>query len=306
VPLLRQLQQEGIRINVITHSLGARVLLTALNILGDPHPFKTGVFPYAHRAAKQFVVLHSVNDPILGGRARIELIARHLGVSVAEARARVATITRNPIGKALNEWVAAQLRPDEHEATLREAAIGTAGGAYPKKWWRFLDAGLGGPLRGKYDNFMRKQRGARPPTIHWDRLEDALMREMQAHSHLDSVDPEQVPEYQLLTPIATRGLIQEPHVERYLMQLRDLVENGFKTNSKPRPALGHVGFEEVQGTDVFIRDKLEEERFAFVKQDDWLFTHSGMRIPDVPLFENVYRDQIWKRFLSKSGFGHYS
>jgi len=117
VPLLWQLHQEGIKINVITHSLGARVLLTALNILGeqhtdlldhaflwqpavadnaltnrttgDPHPFKTGVFPYAHRAARQFAVLHSANDSILGGSVRLDLIARHLGVSIAEARALV-------------------------------------------------------------------------------------------------------------------------------------------------------------------------------------------------------------------------
>ncbi|OOG23480.1 hypothetical protein B1C78_11135 [Thioalkalivibrio denitrificans] len=344
VPLLWQLHEAGLKINVITHSLGARVLLTALNVLGeqhtdlldhaflwqpavadnalsnspasDPNPFKVGVFPYAHRAARQFVVLHSVNDPILGGRPRLALIARHLGVSTAELNARVATMTRNSVSQAINAWAAALLRPDEHEATLWEAAIGTLGGAYPKKWWPVPTAGLGGPLAGLYDDyaplaFSTPGSGGASRWVHpesWKRLELALMQEMHEHEHLDMAmdDPDSVPEYRLLNPIATRGVIREHHVKCYLEHLRALIENGFTTGTAPRPALGHVGFEEIRKVDQFVRDQLEAERFAFVKQDQWLFTHSGMRIPDDRLFEEVYVNQIWRRFLRTSGFGHYS
>lgn len=86
---------EGVELYVITHSLGARVALTALNLLGnigyrdpvdhlflwqpavadnaltnqasrDVHPLGLGVFPDAHTAARRIVVLHSKGDGILG------------------------------------------------------------------------------------------------------------------------------------------------------------------------------------------------------------------------------------------------
>jgi len=205
----------------------------------------------------------------------------------------------------INDWVAAQLRPGEHEATLMEAALGTFGGAYPKKWWRFLDAGLGGPLRGKYDAFMQKQRGARPPKIRWDQLEAALTQEMQTHKHLDTADPDQAPEYQLLAPIATRGILQEPHVERYLDQLKALTQNGYRADSRPRPALGHVGIERAIREDEHINQMFTQEKLIPVQQDDWLYTHSGMRIPDDDVFRLSYREGIMDRIKEHSAFGRY-
>jgi hypothetical protein len=282
----------------------------------DPNPFKAGVFPYAHRAAKQFVVLHSVNDPILGGRSRMALIARHLGVSTAELNARVARLTRNPLSQAINEWAAALLRPDEHEATLWEAAIGTLGGAYPRKWWPVPTAGLGGPLTGLYDDFAplafnTPGNGGKSRWVHagnWKRLEHALFEEMRRHEHLDMAmdDPDSVPEYRLLNPIATRGVIREHHVKCYIEQLRNLIENGFRTGSAPRPALGHVGIEQAIREDEHLNQMFSQEKLIPVKQDEWLFTHSGMRIPSEGLFEEVYKKEIWERIKEQSAFGKYS
>lgn len=95
VALLEQLDEAGIAINVISHSLGARVVLTALNILGeqerhqwidnvylwqpavadnalvndasqDSHPLGMGVFPDAHKATSKIVVLQSQQDGFWG------------------------------------------------------------------------------------------------------------------------------------------------------------------------------------------------------------------------------------------------
>jgi len=326
VPLLRQLHQAGIKINVITHSLGARVLLTALNILGehhtdlldhaflwqpavadnalsnspasDPHPFKVGVFPYAHRAAKQFVVLHTVNDGILGGRFNAGGWARRIMPMPAR-------------GAAMRNY-------NEHTDPLEEA-IRDSGGAYPKKWWPMPTAGLGGPLTGLYDEFSPLLAGGVPGyddpsggqrrvhSLNWRHLREALLDEMRRYEHLDLTDPDPLPEYHLLSPIATRGVIRKDHVECYLDQLHDLIENRFRVGSAPRSALGHVGFKEIRGQNEFIRDhSAPGGKFAFVEQDDWLFTHGGMKIPSDPLFEEVFKKRIMQQnLLPNSSFGKY-
>ncbi|TCP91182.1 alpha/beta hydrolase family protein DUF900 [Cricetibacter osteomyelitidis] len=94
--VLIQLIEAGIRINIITHSLGARVALAALNILGDfdgqydekidnlimweaavadnaitanytrdKNPVAMELFPFAHKAAKRIRILYSQGDGVL-------------------------------------------------------------------------------------------------------------------------------------------------------------------------------------------------------------------------------------------------
>ncbi|MDG2940606.1 alpha/beta hydrolase, partial [Bisgaard Taxon 10/6] len=90
-----------IRINIITHSLGARVALSALNILGDfdgaynekidnlimweaavadnavtdtytraKNPVAMELFPFAHKAVKRMRILYSQEDGVLDGDSR--------------------------------------------------------------------------------------------------------------------------------------------------------------------------------------------------------------------------------------------
>ena len=127
--VLKQLIYKGIRINIITHSLGARVALSAMNILGDFdgayddkvdnlimweaavadnaltnmdnyeankafNPVAMEIFPYAHKVPKHITVLYSQEDGVLDGD---------------------------------DHW-----KDDE--------LLGILGGAYPKKYWS-----LGGP-----------------------------------------------------------------------------------------------------------------------------------------------------------------
>lgn len=96
--VLKQLLDNKIKVNILTHSLGARVALSALNILGDfdgkydeqidnlimwePavadnaftnhytkqfNPTAMEIFPYAHKAAKQITVLYSTEDGVVAG-----------------------------------------------------------------------------------------------------------------------------------------------------------------------------------------------------------------------------------------------
>ncbi|MDG2961153.1 alpha/beta hydrolase [Bisgaard Taxon 10/6] len=95
--VLIQLIKAEIRINIITHSLGARVALSALNILGDfdgtynekidnlimweaavadnaitdtytraKNPVAMELFPFAHKAVKRMRILYSQEDGVLG------------------------------------------------------------------------------------------------------------------------------------------------------------------------------------------------------------------------------------------------
>ncbi|OOF69811.1 alpha/beta hydrolase [Rodentibacter caecimuris] len=99
--VLKQLLDNKIKVNILTHSLGARVALSALNILGDfdgdydeqidnlimwePavadnaftnhyttqfNPIAMEIFPYAHKAAKQITVLYSTEDGVVAGDSR--------------------------------------------------------------------------------------------------------------------------------------------------------------------------------------------------------------------------------------------
>ena len=100
--VLKKLLDKGIKINIITHSLGARVALSAMNILGDMegqydnridnlilweaavadnaitnmdnyeakkafNPIAMEIFPYANKVPKHITVLYSQEDGVLGG-----------------------------------------------------------------------------------------------------------------------------------------------------------------------------------------------------------------------------------------------
>ena len=113
-------------------------------------------------------------------------------------------------------------------------------------------------------------------------------------------------DYDLLEPIATRRVLRRHHVEDYVHDLRQLVLDFYATDSSPRPALGYVGFDLIKGRDDLIDNMLDSGKFAWVDQKDWLFTHSGMRIPSEELFDEVYRKRIMQQhLLANSAFGRY-
>jgi hypothetical protein len=91
-----------------------------------------------------------------------------------------------------------------------------------------------------------------------------------------------------------------------------LAVNNWQTEQPPRPALGYMGFEEVADNpesphlDLFIQEKRNIGVFQVVNQSEWLFSHSGMKIPSKVLFEEIFKREIMQnRLLKQSGFGRY-
>lgn len=318
VALIAQLHDAGIAINVISHSLGARVILTALNILGeqgrfqvldnlylwqpavadnalvddssqDSHPLGMGIFPDAHKAVRKVVVLHSLEDGVLGPPSEWlplrplwqELTERDLAMRAA---------------LWLQDW--------------KDEALGTAGGAYDKKWWVF-PAGMAGPITQYYSDKAPDRTMRTPaPGVPHDRQRTArAWREFKELAIQEARDAqasgEALPTYRLLAPLAHHGAISEARAARYIDALQTLVTRHWRAEKEPRPALGHIGFGTVSNESEFIRLKLGSKIFDFVDQTPWLFDHSGMRIPSEEVFEKSYQEGIYDRIKETSRFGRY-
>nr|WP_224106820.1 alpha/beta hydrolase [Halomonas aquamarina] len=322
VALLEQLNEVGIAINIISHSLGARVVLTALNILGeqerhqwvdnlylwqpavadnalvneasqDSHPLGMGIFPDAHKAARKIVVLQSQQDGILGP----------------------------PPSEAENVWEAFWESPDHvrnifSADDMLDATLGAAGGAYRKKWWAF-PIGLSGPITDYYmgkapANTVRPTPLSSDPysRIHDARRADnawAVFREQaiqEAREAIASADP--LPIYDLLAPLAHHAVVSEERAADYIDRLQRLVQRNWWADKAPRAALGSIGFSALMLENRFIDNKLDNDDYSFVDQTLWLLNHSGMKIPSDEVFEKSYEEGIMQPLLLNSGFGYYA
>ncbi|MFC3285021.1 hypothetical protein [Litchfieldella rifensis] len=329
VALLGQLDEAGIAINVISHSLGARVILTALNILGeqghhrvvdnlylwqpavadnalsndpsqDSHPLGMGVFPDAYKAVRNVVVLHSQEDGVLGPPpSETPAFWRH----VAEA-----TIPAARLGR----WAAETFGADDWKDEL----FGSVGGAYDKKWWVF-PSGLSAPISRYYADKAPANTVIPPiprqppvgPDPYGRQRSARAWREFRAQALQEARDAlasgEPLPAYRLLTPLAHHAVITEARAAEYIEALQRLVARHWRAGKPPRAALGHIGFGAVRDESDFIERKLGNKTYDFVDQTPWLFDHSGMRIPSEEVFEKSYQDGIVRPLLRSSGFGHY-
>ena len=259
VRVLRQLKQAGIAVNVITHSLGARVALAALNVLGengssasvdhlflwqpavadnaltnkaenDWHPLRMGVFPRAHRGARRIVVLYSKRDGVLGA-SRFTFVG------------------------------------DSKTDNL----YGQLGALYPKKWWTFpsfLDNGLGVPLKTYYEqrgygslshvpepSWAQSQvhHGDRPgktaearyedqrrrheqSRANWQRLKDDMLAEAERlfDQEVDFLKEDQAPpDYDLLAPLAHHAVINQDRALEFHQRLEELAEQAWRADKDP-------------------------------------------------------------------------
>ncbi len=345
-PLLLQLAGAGIAINLISHSLGARVALTALNIVGaigksnlvdhlflwqpavadnaltndssrDVHPLGLGVFPSAHSAARKIVVLHSRGDGILGA-----------GEDEDSAWWQDALLRFSPAALiATTAWNLANAED------AMDDVLGYFRGAYDKKWWifpSFLDNGFGPAIETLYKDYLPLTFDA--PTTHpqrslyvsealkktvkknWVRLEKDILAEANAlwQPCIDCLrNGERPPDYTLMAPLNHRASISPQVAKDYVLRLKKLAVNNWVPEQPPRPALGYVGFNEVAGEhatelDEFIDRSLTDGKFFPVDQSEWLFSHSGMRIPSEEVFDRSYRAEIIRRISDEGvGFGRY-
>lgn len=329
VGLLEQLHDAGIPVNIISHSLGARVVLTALNILGeqerhqwvdniylwqpavadnalvndasqDSHPLGMGVFPDAHKAVGKVVVLHSEEDGILGPPPKN---SRSFWQQVAE-------ITSPALRGA--RWVQDIFGADD----VLDELIGSVGGAYGKKWWVF-PAGLSTPFIRYYSDKAPADT-VRPPVPQpipvgpdpygreraaraWQEFRALAIEE--ARDALASANP--LPTYDLLAPLAHHAVVSEERAASYIDTLQWLVGRNWRAGKAPRPALGSIGFGEVRKQNRFVEINLANKVYDFIDQTPWLFDHSGMKIPSDEVFEKSYQEGIMQPLLLNSGFGDY-
>ncbi|MFV8834927.1 hypothetical protein ACNSTU_08160 [Aquisalimonas sp. APHAB1-3] len=325
VPLLRQLHDAGVAVTLMGHSLGARVVLSALHVHADtgdprrvvdsvvlwqaavadtalspapdnerddpddPSPLGTAVFPRAHRAAERFLVLHSNGDNVLGGEA-----------------------------------------PSPGSGSLREAILGMFGGVYPKHRWRMsmnsefrrllepylgshyrMPAPMGRETRTDYER--RLDDYARRPHVRaaWSRFRNAVMDEARTAS---APAPDLLPEYDLLSPVALDERITEASAKAYFDALHALWRNRFHVNHSPRSAMGYDGVDMERGG--LTSDGLFTAEVTDFNQEDVLHQHSGMRVPeglmgfernDETLFERVYKRRIVGQLLkARTGFGSWT
>lgn len=330
VALLTQLHEAGIAINVICHSLGARVILTALNILGersqyqvldnlylwqpavadnalvndptqDSHPLGMGIFPDAHKAVRNVVVLLSQEDGILGPPPERTRSFWQQVVETMSPAARGARWARETFGA--DDWL--------------DELIGTAGGAYGKKWWVF-PSGLSAPITQYYADKapadtvrppIPRQPPVGPDPYGSERAARAwqVFKEQAIQEARDALaSGEALPTYHLLAPLAHHAVITEARAARYIDTLQALVARSWRAGKTPRAALGHIGFGDVERESEFIRLKLGQGTFDFVDQTLWLFDHSGMRIPSEEVFEKSYKEGIYDHIKETSRLGRYA
>ncbi len=296
--LIEQLVAEGIAVNVIAHSLGNRVLLVAMNVLGQTSSRKDWIqnafmwqpaipdtalsnnpeqdtsvlrnwnFIHAHRAARKIMVLHSNRD--------------------------------NVLGKHANDASFAQDRADKDAGS--EAWSGKVGGVYRLA----TVAGVPG-TRMVFAPWSSPALYARNLiTDNLPRVEKALQQEMDKDANglfTDHLAP-QWPEKMLSTIgvwLYARRISREM-ADDALKTLRALVKADYAVKL-PRPAMGYDGPEMRQ--DLFVRRLFLDGKLLLVNQNHWLSNHSGMKIPAPTLFDEVYRNQIMSSIMKTSGFGNY-
>lgn len=307
--LIDQLVREGIAVNLIAHSLGNRVLLVAMNLIGqmpqrkeciahafmwqpavpntslsndpgkDSSVLRNWNFIHAHRAAKKIVVLYSEGDNVLGPHKSKGSINGDLksGVSVEAYLGR-----RYKIGELLDVYV-----PTTYELATR---VGVPAMQLIYAPWSI-----------KYLH-RRNWVADNLPKI------EQAMREQIAKDSNDLFTDHLVPKrYESLLPPPLGSMLYTGRVTREMaddaMKTLRALANAEYEDKAPRPAMGYDGPE--IDKDFFIQRLVREGKIVPVDQKLWLFTHSGMRIPSGLLFEKVYGERIMQRILRDTGFGRY-
>lgn len=296
--LIEQLVAEGIAVNVIAHSLGNRVLLVAMNVLGQTSARKEWIqnafmwqpavpdtalsnnpekdtsvlrnwnFVHAHRAARKIMVLHSNRD--------------------------------NVLGKHVDDVSFAQDRADKDAGG--EAGSGKLGGVYRLA----TVAGVPG-TKMVYAPWHSPALYARNLiTDNLPKVERALQQELAKGANglfTDHLTP-QWPE----TILSDLGVwlyarrISGEMADDALKTLKALVKADYEVKL-PRPAMGYGG--PMLDGDVFVRDMRDRGKLSIVNQNLWLSSHSGMKTPEKVLFKEVYRDRIMSEIRQSTGFGRY-
>lgn len=301
------LLENNIQVNIITHSLGARVALAALNILGDANqpkkiknlimleaavadnaitanytreknPVAMELFPFAHKAAEYVRVMYSQEDGVLGpDNSLLDLDDGVSDVSRGAYPLKYGVIAGKtnafgdyyPHGSAINN----------QRANAQSESVQAQCKSYIKnKDQRFKEV---------CDYILKNQ-----PSISKAQIENELKALIQ--NEMKMVNDDWQTELKILRPWS--HFRRFPENEDYVKHITDILmtmvfRNTWKLSSKEleiRPALGHVGDKftaPVQKNPKLLKEYppdnfisgLKEKQFFYHDQSSYFTSHSAIK-----------------------------
>ena len=305
------LLENNIQVNIITHSLGARVALAALNILGDANqpkkiknlimleaavadnaitanytreknPVAMELFPFAHKAAEYVRVMYSQEDGVLGpDNSLLDLddgLASDISRGAYPLKYGVIAGKTNAFGDYYPHGSAV----NNQRANAQSESVQAQCKSYIKnKDQRFKEV---------CDYILKNQ-----PSISKAQIENELKALIQ--NEMKMVNDDWQTELKILRPWS--HFRRFPENEDYVKHITDILmtmvfRNTWKLSSKEleiRPALGHVGdkftapdpkekidknLAKEYPTDNFISG-LKNKQFSYHDQSDYFTSHSAIK-----------------------------
>lgn len=353
--LLAQLLEAGFEVNIIAHSLGNGVVMHALNQLHLKTPRQINHYfmwqaaipntifsnknaqdglwsvPYAHLAAKKFIVLTSLNDNVLGPIPKkqvsglsqfyvnaqkpimVELLPAvlltYLGLgSLYHAAMAIAV----PISDFLN--------PNNFEIIYQNwrqcypAAKDRQGRYFPGTFKERVfqveseqNAKIEQALKNRFEankstmtRYLRQAKKRLKSGIEKTMIEGILF----LLSNIDrlSMYYESLGNMFSPRPIFVEPEIGEDKILHWFKQCFILLNTFFyESDITYTPALGYVG---VAASDPIAAKLMAAGKLIQVDQSDCLFDHSGMKNPNKRLFEKSFKKAVWQD-NPDFHFGHY-
>jgi len=341
--LLRQLLAQGLRVNLLAHSLGNRVGLVALHLLGqagyreaidhfflwqpavpdtalsndpgqDASIMRNWALVQAHKPARRYVVLYSREDNVLGPhQAEPELDLPPVprpAAGLAESLSRP-DLREDLIPGADGRVELAEAVPDllvQHAVYELSTIIGIPFvdevDGKPRLWF---DPRQGWRQLASYlDNWINPQENVRRYEETYRRLKASLKRRPTWDDLPESLQ-EAFPVLGRLhdaLPLDAARQLAEAQQEA-VIRLRALIETDFRSK-EVRPAMGWAGIEEAVKIDDSIARMFDAGKILPVNQTPWLKSHSGMQEPTEALRKEVYQKEIMNRIKKDGGgFGNY-
>ena len=304
------LLENNIQVNIITHSLGARVALAALNILGDANqpkkiknlimleaavadnaitanytreknPVAMELFPFAYKAAEYIRIMYSKEDGVLGPyNSLLDLDDGVSDVSRGAYPLKYGVIAGKT--NAFGDYYPHGSAVNNQRANAQSESVQAQCKSYIKnKDQRFKEV---------CDYILKNQ-----PSISKAQIENELKALIQ--NEMKMVNDDWQTELKILRPWS--HFRRFPENEDYVKHITDILmtmvfRNTWKLSSKEleiRPALGHVGdkftapdpkekidknLAKEYPTDNFISG-LKNKQFSYHDQSDYFTSHSAIK-----------------------------
>ena len=304
------LLENNIQVNIITHSLGARVALAALNILGDANqpkkiknlimleaavadnaitanytreknPVAMELFPFAYKAAEYIRIMYSKEDGVLGpDNSLLDLDDGVSDVSRGAYPLKYGVIAGKT--NAFGDYYPHGSAVNNQRANAQSESVQAQCKSYIKnKDQRFKEV---------CDYILKNQ-----PSISKAQIENELKTLIQ--NEMKMVNADWQTELKILRPWS--HFRRFPEDEDYVKHITDILmtmvfRNTWKLSSKEleiRPALGHVGdkftapdpkekidknLAKEYPTDNFISG-LKNKQFSYHDQSDYFTSHSAIK-----------------------------